>query len=135
MNNQQMKVITTNPKAMIDFHITGKLPQLKDSLSTPLRDLLLSISVSERERYKGITVDHRLGFTGQLTFHSVFQLLRWLGHQQQVVNNQTLPYYGFVNRRFQQRLTIEEFGKYCKLYLNKKSAFGCFFLQIISSSR
>jgi hypothetical protein len=115
MNNQQIRAITRNPKAMMDFQILGKLPPLEDSLSTPLRELILTIPVGHWDKYKGITVDKHLGFNGQLTFHSTFQLMRWLGYQQKIVGNQSLPYYSFVNRRFKSKLTIEQFSECCKV--------------------
>ncbi len=113
MHHKQIKYMMTKPKAMMDFHAYGKTPVLKDSLSTPLRELILSIPNNDREKYRGIVVDKRLGFTGRLTFHSIFHLLRWLGYQQKVVGNQTLPYYGYVNRSFRKKLTIEMLKDCC----------------------
>lgn len=115
MNNRVIKELTRNPKAMMDFQFRGKLPTLNDSLSTPLREFLLNLPRCKQSQYRHIVIDNTLGFHGKLEFYNIFQLLRWLGHNRQVVNNQRLPYYSYINRGFRDEITIDLFEKCCKV--------------------
>ncbi len=88
--------------------------------STPLRCFLESIPVGQWAKYRGITVDHRLGFQGRLSFHTVYQLMNWLGHNKKVRKGQRMPYQSWMNRHFNKPITKELFESCCAVSPNRK---------------
>ncbi|GGB53058.1 hypothetical protein GCM10011607_11960 [Shewanella inventionis] len=108
MNTRIMKELTRNPEAFASFITKGELPQCKKSPETPLRNLIESIPMGIWTQFQGIRLSPALGFNSSLQFHSLHQLYRWLGGNQKLIGNQTLPYMSWRNVRFQTQLSIQD---------------------------
>jgi hypothetical protein len=77
--SRQIKALMRSPAAMARFQATGRLPQSVKRPRTPLFVALDAIGPRCRQAIKGLTVDHRLGYSGRRVFHTADQAFRWLG--------------------------------------------------------
>lgn len=117
MTAQQSKLICTNPKAMMDFHLNGRLPTMRASKDTPLRQLIKQIPVRHWACFKGINVNPALGFNGNLRFHTLYQLMNWLGNDKlQIPVNRRLPYESFIIHNFRRPITVWDLIDNCSDY-------------------
>ena len=103
MKPSQLNQLMRNPKAMMDFHATGKLPEAPVDPRSPLITLLKSFHPSERVRITRITIDSRMGYQGRHTFCNAAQALEWLCPPNRP---QYLPSESAQDKRFQRPLSI-----------------------------
>ncbi|MEJ6002624.1 hypothetical protein [Paucibacter soli] len=77
VTSKQMHRLATNPRDLIRFQTTGRLPQgVKPD--SPLIRLLESIAPASRMLIQGVVVDGTLGYQGSRTFANAEQALRWI---------------------------------------------------------
>jgi len=107
MNNRMMREICRNASAMVDFQLFGKLPATSKTPPTPLRDFIETIPPALRSEFKGIKLSPSLGFNCGMTFDSLHQLYSWLGGNQTLIGNQTMPYMSWRNMHFNKKVTID----------------------------
>lgn len=77
MNANDLNNLLKNPHAMMRFHATGRLPEVKVP-SSPLIALLESLHPRERIRIKDLRMQPSLGYNGHQVFRSAEQALNWL---------------------------------------------------------
>jgi len=77
VTSKQINYMATHPVDMIRFQATGKMPRGVEPHS-PLITLLESIGVRNLGHIIGLTVDSRLGYSGQRTFSTAAQALHWI---------------------------------------------------------
>ena len=109
MNSKQFNALLKSPKAMIEYHTTGRLPRVPDEPKSPLITLLKSLTPRERLQIVGLTVGRDLGYEGSRTFANAAQALNWLvpaGCSAHLVSE------SWRTKRFQQQLTIEDLAKH-----------------------
>jgi len=105
MRHAQIKKLISSPKAMMDFHLTGKLPALPADPSSPLITLLKTFHPSERLRITHLVIDTRLGYQGRFTFANAAQALNWLCPANRP---HSLPSEAAQDKRFNKVLGIED---------------------------
>lgn len=75
-SSKQIRLLATNPAAMMRFQATGALPS-GIRPESPLITLLESIGLRDLGSFVGVTVDERLGYAGSRTFANAAHALRW----------------------------------------------------------
>ena len=112
-HNHAIKAMMRNPKAMMDFQLTGRLPRTKDAPTTPLREAIEKIPPRLRTQFVGIKLNPSLGFHSGAQFNDLSQLYTWLGGGKTLAGSQTMPYMGWVNRGFNKKITITDIVSNC----------------------
>ena len=113
MGNRAIQAMMRDPRALMRFHQTGRLPSSKPAPTTPLRELIELIPPRLRSRFKGVSLHPKLGFESSMTFRNLSQLYTWLGGNQTIVGNESMPYMHWRNRAFHKRLTIADLVVHC----------------------
>jgi hypothetical protein len=108
MTPNQLKAISRNPKAMMDFQLMRKIPTEKKCPSTPLRQLIESIPTMFWEHINGVTLSPSLGFNTSLQFNNLHQLAAWLGHNKTNMFNTRMPYQSWKIGSFNKKLFIDD---------------------------
>jgi hypothetical protein len=106
MKPDQLRHLMRDPKAMMNFQATGKLPEPPADPKSPLITLLQSFYPTERARITRVIIDHRMGYQGRRTFANAAQALDWLCPPNRP---QYLPSESAQDKRFQKDLGVEEF--------------------------
>lgn len=104
MKPTPLRQLIRNPKAMMDFQASGKLPEVPADPQSPLITLLKSLHPTERLRITGVTVDSRMGYQGRRTFANAAQALEWLCPANRP---QYLPSESAQDKRFRRALGID----------------------------
>jgi len=99
----QMKQITRNPKAHIDFVTTGRLPKEPKPLKTPLYQLLASIAPRDRVWITGIMLNRDIGYEQNRQWGNAVQLFHWMDSVQTCQAAAS-----WADRRFRRILTIQD---------------------------
>lgn len=121
MDSKIAKRITTNPKAMMDFHLMGKVPSLKSSNKTPLWILLSKISPRDRLRIMSIRLSPKLGYNSSATFGNAEQLFRWLGGNEKHGDWEHRPCDSCSINSFRGNISVEVLFQHCKKHPEKIS--------------
>lgn len=108
--SKQLHILATNPRAYARFVTTGQMPQGTRPAS-PLITLLESLGPRALGEIRGLTVDHRLGYTGSRTFAFGTQALRWVKPSDEVFG--PFPAESWRDKRFQRTLTVEDLAECC----------------------
>ncbi|KRW83693.1 hypothetical protein [Marinobacter sp. P4B1] len=107
MNSRQVHHLATNPKAMMEFRATGRLPRMVVP-SSPLISLLESLSPRDRQAIRGIQLHPSLGYLGGIRFHTAEQLYRWLKPAPQMLEHESWPAESYRDKRFHQKLSLDD---------------------------
>lgn len=107
MNSRQMRYLATNPRAIMDFRATGRLPRMVAPQS-PLITLFETLSPRDRQAIRGIQLDPSLGYLCGARFHTAEQLHRWLKPASQMLEHESCPAESYRDKRFHQRLSLED---------------------------
>ncbi|EGQ7973644.1 hypothetical protein I7Z51_002569 [Vibrio parahaemolyticus] len=113
MSHQAMNAMLRNPKQLIKYQMTGRLPRVSDAPATPLRDLISNIPPRLRLEFKGIRLSASLGFNSGAQFHNLEQLYSWLGADQKLIGSATMPYMSWRIAAFNKPLTLAELIPHC----------------------
>lgn len=100
----QLSQLARSPMAMHRLTTNGTLPQPAQP-DSPLIRLLKSLSPHQRACINGLTVDHRLGYSGQRTFATAGQALNWLAPPYAAAH---YPSESWRDKRFVRPLTLED---------------------------
>lgn len=109
-NSKQLRILATNPHAYARFVTTGQMPR-GTRPESPLITLLESLGPRALGEIRGLTVDHRLGYTGSRTFAFGSQALRWAKPGDEVFGH--FPAESWRDKRFSRRLTVEDLAECC----------------------
>jgi hypothetical protein len=107
IDSKTLNHLARNPKAMMDFHATGKLPQMANP-SSPLITLLRSIHPSELRLITAVRIGSALGYNSNTPFQNAAQALNWLKPN---YSAQSYPSESHQNRRFTRALTIDDLAR------------------------
>ncbi|WP_017190566.1 hypothetical protein [Vibrio harveyi] len=113
MSHHAINAMMRNPKLLMDYQMTGRLPTVSDSPATPLRDLISRIPARLRLEFKGVRLSPALGFNSGAQFHNLAQLYTWLGADEKLIGNRTLPYMSWRIAAFNKPLTIADLIAHC----------------------
>ena len=75
--DQQIKLMMRKPHLMLDFQMTGRLPEMI-KLDSPLIRYLESLERSERDKLRHIRLHPKLGYNTSFVFNNYYQLMNWL---------------------------------------------------------
>lgn len=104
MDSRTLHRLATNPKALMDFRATGRLP-VSVKPKSPLITLLQSLHPRERVQIASVFVSEALGYTGARNFANAQQALNWLCPS----GSSSCPAsQSWQNKRFQKVLTIDD---------------------------
>ncbi|KZX58055.1 hypothetical protein A3709_20805 [Halioglobus sp. HI00S01] len=109
MDGKMSRYLARNPRALMQYQATRRLPRLADPKS-PLIDLLAQISAADRTRVIGVRVGPDLGYRSGAQFQTAAQLWNWLkphGDHESVASE------SHQDRRFQGPVTFEVFWEHC----------------------
>lgn len=116
-DHQRIRAMMRSPKAMMNFQITGKLPQLPSrEKPSPLAQLLLSIAPRDLLQIGPMTVCAELGYRCQNTFRNAQLALNWLYPAH--INGASSPADARRDRGFEARnpkLTLEDLAKHATI--------------------
>jgi hypothetical protein len=107
IDSKTLNHLARNPKAMMDFHATGKLPQMADP-SSPLITLLRSIHPSELRLITAVRIGRSLGYSTNMPFQNAAQALNWLKPS---YSAQSYPSESHQDKRFNRVLTIDDLAE------------------------
>jgi|SRR5690554_781734 len=107
MNSHQMRYLATNPRAMMEFRATGRLPRMVAPQS-PLITLLETLSPHDRQAMRGVMLHPSLGYLTSIRFHNAEQLYRWLKPAPQMLEGESHPAESYRNKRFNQTLGLDD---------------------------
>ncbi|MDD3575467.1 MAG: hypothetical protein PHT38_01125 [Halothiobacillus sp.] len=112
MNSKQMRYITRNPRALMEFQTTGRLPRMK-RLDSPLIRLLEQYTPRQRMQMRGVRLHPDLGYQTGMQFHTGEQLYRWVKPSAEVLECENIPAESYRNKRFNRELTEDDLRKHC----------------------
>ena len=107
IKSKTLNHLARNPKALMDFYATGKLPQMANP-SSPLITLLRSIHPSELRLITAVRIDRSLGYNSNTPFQNAAQALNWLKPS---YSAQSYPSESHQNKRFNRVLTIDDLAE------------------------
>lgn len=107
MNSRQMRYLATNPRAMMEFRATGRLPRMVTP-GSPLITLLESLSPRDRQAIRGVQLHPSLGYLGGIRFHTAEQLYRWLKPAPQMLEHESWPAESYRDKRFSRKLRLSD---------------------------
>lgn len=107
MNSKQARFLARNPRAMMQYKATGRLPQ-PFRPSSPLIELLETMSPRERVELRGIRLSPALGYQTGQTFANAEQLYRFVKPQAEMSESEPFPAESMRIKRFAKRLTIDD---------------------------
>ncbi len=108
--SKQLHLIATRPHLAARYLTRGELPHGTKPQS-PLLDLMRQLPPRDLAALRGVTVDSRLGYTGQRTFATGAQALRWVAPADEVFDN--FPAESWRDKRFRQRLYLDDLLACC----------------------
>ena len=112
MDSRTMNRLAKNPRDMMRYQTTGRLPQTKTP-DSPLIRLLESIPPRERLRYQGILVSRELGYNANFRFTNAEQLLKWIKPSDRMFADEPFPAESRQIAGFNKPLTIEDLKAAC----------------------
>lgn len=106
LSSAQVKWISKNHRAFLDYQLTGKVPRTywPDS---PLIRLLESISPRDRLRICGVRLSPALGYSHTVRFHTAQQLLAWL-KPRELIEGEPCPAETCRIKSFSNTLTLDD---------------------------
>ena len=107
MNPKLARFLARSPKAMIRYQATARLP-LTFRPTSPLIELLESLTPRERFLITGIRLSPALGYQCSQTFANAEQLYRFLKPQGEMIEGEPFPAESRRIKRFTKRLSIED---------------------------
>lgn len=120
MNSKIEKRILTNPKALMDFKLSGKAPSVRKARQTPLLKALRILSPIIRGSILSITIGPKLGYSRDITFQSAEQLWNWLGGDRDLGDWETLPSESMSIGRFNKKIELADILSHSKKYPDLK---------------
>lgn len=111
IDSKTLNHLIRHPEKMIDFHLTGRTPQLAEPKS-PLITLLQSIPPAERRLVTAVRIGPTLGYNANTTFQNASQALNWLKPN---YSAESYPSESRQDRRFQRALTIDDLAKHANV--------------------
>jgi hypothetical protein len=111
IDSKTLNHLLRNPKQMMDFQATGKLPLLAAPTS-PLITLLQSISPNERRMITSVRIGQSLGYTSNKLFQNAAQALTWLKPGYSATS---YPSESHQDKRFTKILTIDDLADCAKV--------------------
>lgn len=105
---EQIKHMIRNPKAVMDYHMKGKLPNAIRPTS-PLISYLESIAPRDRQNIKNVRLSPKLGYQSGAQFRNAEQMLRYLKPRDYVVGN--WPAESVRIKAFNTKITEEIFNQ------------------------
>ena len=107
--DKQVRYMMRNPTAFMDCQSIGRLPKSRESESCALRELVARIPVRYWSLFSGVSLSPDLGFNSAMKFGNLHQMMRYLGFNQKIIENERLPYQFYLIRdvrdvRFEQLL-------------------------------
>ncbi|MBB4867567.1 hypothetical protein HNP46_006481 [Pseudomonas nitritireducens] len=117
MNSHDLNKLLKNPRAMMQFRASGRVPQ-REEITSPLITLLKSIHPRELLQITNVKVGLTVGYTGIHPFQNAAQALNWLcpanpGHSEPSVACRDLS--------FRRRLTIDDLARIASVPDNVRS--------------
>lgn len=73
----QIKRMMRSPKAMMDYQVSGKMPDVV-APSSPLITYLESVSPRDRVRMTSVNLSPKLGYNSGMQFHNAQMMLNYL---------------------------------------------------------
>lgn len=113
MSQRAIQAMMRNPRHLMKFQTTGRLPSERPTPATPLRDLIEKIPPRMRLRFVGVKLHPSLGFNSSSQFNNLEQLYTWLGGGKTLIGSKTMPYMSWQNRGFRKKLTIADLIEHC----------------------
>lgn len=104
----QMAIVTRNPKAMMEYQLYGRLPQVVEPKS-PLITYLEKMPAIQRMHTGPVTLLPKLGYQTKLTFNNAQLLLQYLKPQQWM--HGSWPAESHRIKRFQHAITDALFAE------------------------
>jgi hypothetical protein len=104
--SQQIKLISQNPKAYMNYLTQGKLPHLVKP-SSPLITLLESLTPRMRQEIRGVRLHPELGYNTNIQFNTAEQLLRYL-KPNEYIKPETSPAEQYRIKHFNKPLRVKE---------------------------
>jgi hypothetical protein len=111
IDSKTLNHLLRNPKQMMDFQATGKIPQLAEPKS-PLITLLQSINPNERRMITSVRIGQGLGYTSNKLFQNAAQALTWLKPGYSAAS---YPSESHQDKRFAKVLTIDDLASCAKV--------------------
>lgn len=108
MDSRTLHRLATNPKALMEFRASGRLPA-ENQPSSPLITLLQSLQPRERLRIAPVTISLPLGYTGSRIFQNAQQALNWL---LPAGSPRNVPSQSWQDKRFRRSLTVDDLGQH-----------------------
>lgn len=115
MNQKQMRYITRNPRALMEFQATGRLPRML-RLDSPLIRLLEQYTPRQRTQMRGVSLHPDLGYQTGMRFNTGEQLYRWLKPSAEVLDCENIPAESYRNKRFNRVLIEDDLRKHCAAF-------------------
>ncbi|HDS0957120.1 hypothetical protein [Pseudomonas putida] len=110
-HHRRMQLMLRNPRAMMEFSCTGRLPA-DNTPASPLIALIESIPPRYRTRITSVVVGPALGYQGHHRFHNLAQALNWLKPSHV---SASYPSESWRLKRFSTALTIKDLAQHCQL--------------------
>lgn len=105
--SRKLNVLARYPSAMNRFLATGRMPQERPIIKTPLFMALDAIGPRHRQALHGLTVGPALGYQGSRLFHTAEQAFRWVGGYEcpRLDCQPSLASESWIDRRFCKPIT------------------------------
>ena len=112
VSKSQMDFLLKSPRAMMEYHVLGRLPRGKRP-DSPLIRLLETLTPRERIAIEGIRISN-LGYSTGHEFRNAEQLYRWLKPANEVF--WAYPAINVQNARFAVRLSLSDLLTFARRY-------------------
>lgn len=111
VTSRQLRILATNPAAMMAFQIRGRLPQgIKPA--SPLLAALRRIAPMDRSRMLGFVIGVDLGYQCAQRFPSVAHAMHWLAPAEEVFGS--FPAEACRLKAFSKALSFEDVASACQ---------------------
>ena len=108
MQSKQIQHMLRNPRALMNFQLSGRLPIVRKPQPTPLWLCLSRMTPRERLNLRNITLSPALGYNCRIPFRNAEQLWQYLGGQDDIVGETRLPSESRIIRSFRQTITPDQ---------------------------
>lgn len=115
MSARTIHKLATNPALMARVLSTGRMPTER-RVTSPLIELLESITPRDRLRMRGVRVSWRLGYLSTARFQTAEALLKWLKPFDTAVGNESWPAESCRVKAFRGPVRLAELLKCCDVY-------------------
>mgnify|MGYP003624997434 CR=1 FL=1 len=110
ISSRAMNHLARNPRALIEFQMTGKVPRGRRP-DSPLIRLLETLTPRARMSIEGVSI-YRLGYNTHYVFRNAEQLYRWVKPSEDVFGS--YPAETAKNHRFSGTISLDELLKSSK---------------------